>query len=406
MKKTNLLILATALLFASACSVAPKVPAPETQFDKSQALVDSESKSMSSASSAEIIKAMTTGWNLGNTFDATGTKNVRSEMSWGQPRTTKAMIEALAASGIKSIRIPISWHNHLIDKNYTIDPKWMTRVKEVVDWAIGADMYVIINSHHDCNNSPSAMRAGNGYYPNTTNYEESKRFLENIWTQIGMAFNNGYDEHLIFETMNEPRLCGTGHEWWFDPYAKECQDAAENLNKLNQDTLNAIRATGGNNEKRLVACPGLQASPDSALADEFKMPEDIVKERLIVSVHMYSPYNFAMESPGATKYTKQMKNSNALTFKRLNDKFVSKGYPVYVGEYGATNKNNLEDRVAWFTDFISDSGNYGIPCFLWDNGVWEVKGKDYNEHYGYYNRNEQTWFFLEILDAIVAASKN
>ena len=401
MKKTNLMIFALFLALMTACSAEPKLKAPETVFDKDNAIKDSGSKAFNSDSAIETVKAMKTGWNLGNTLDATGTKRVTSETSWGQPKTTKAMIDGLAASGIKSIRIPVSWHNHIIDKNYTVDTKWMLRVKEIVDWAISDDMYVILNLHHDNGSSPAALKACEGFYPNSANYEESKRYLENVWTQICLAFNNGYDEHLVFETMNELRLVGTGHEWWFDPNAEECRDAAESLNKLNQVALNAIRASGGNNEKRFVACPGLQASPDSALAAAFKMPEDIESGRLIVSAHMYSPYRFAMESPGATKYTAGFRTENVNMFKRLNDTFIASGYAVYIGEYGATNKNNLDDRVAWFHDFIKYTRNYGISCFLWDNGVWKVSGNDYNEHYGFYDRNNQKWFFPEILDAIV-----
>ena len=41
-----------------------------------------------------------------------------------------------------------------------------------------------------------------------------------------------------------------------------------------------------------------------------------------------------------------------------------------------------------------------MPCFLWDNGVWEVEESDYNEHYGYYNRRTQKWYFPEIIKAI------
>ena len=131
------------------------------------------------------------------------------------------------------------------------------------------------------------------------------------------------------------------------------------------------------------------------------MPQDIAPGRLIVSVHMYSPYDFAFQSPGSKKYTTSHRTSNATTFKRLNEKFVANGYAVYIGEYGATNKNNLEDRVSWFHDFIKYTKNYGIACFLWDNGNYKVTGTDYNEHFGFYDRNNQKWYFPEILDAIV-----
>ena len=59
------------------------------------------------------------------------------------------------------------------------------------------------------------------------------------------------------------------------------------------------------------------------------------------------------------------------------------------------------------TFFLTTAKEYGIPCCLWDNGVWEVaKGStDYSEHYGYYNRRTQTWYFPEIINQIVESTK-
>lgn len=381
----------------------PEDPGVILMFDESVAIKDTGSKAFTCTSATEVVKRMTLGWNLGNTLDATGGAGLNTETSWGQPKTTKEMIDGLAKSGIKTIRIPVSWSRHMDRKTYTVNAEWMSRVKTIVDWAIENDMYVVLNCHHDNFNNPRKMPAVSGYYPNSTNKNESERFLLNLWTQIALAFNDGYDEHLIFETMNEPRLCGTNHEWWFDANAADCKDAAACLNEYNQLVVDTIRASGGNNQKRMIACPGLAASPDSALAAAFKMPVDDEPDKLIVSVHMYTPYSFAMQSPGERTFTSSHKANLVQYFGKLNTRFISKGYPVYIGEYGATNKDNLEDRVAWFDYFIKESRKYGMTCMLWDNGVWEVKNNDYNEHYGFYNRREQTWYFPEILAAMTAA---
>ena len=378
------------------------------KFNRDRAVKDTGSVKFKECTAIELVRDMKTGWNLGNTFDATGGGGgLKSETSWGQPRTTREMIDGLADSGIKTLRIPVSWTHHIADSNYTIDPAWMARVKEVVDWAIEDDMYVVINIHHDNYAKNSKMPELSGFYPTDENYENSADFVCNIWGQIALAFNNGYDEHLVFEVLNEPRLQGTNEEWWYNPKSEKSKMAMDNLNKLNQNILDIIRASGGNNKKRMVAFPSLQASPDSALAATFKMPVDYdgSKNRLIVSVHMYTPYSFAMESPGVIEYSDSVKKEFTYMFKRLNDNFIKNGYAVYIGEYGATNKNNLADRVAWFRDFIKESRAYGMTCILWDNGVWNVKGDDYSEHYGYYNRYDQTWFFPDILDAIIEESK-
>ena len=403
--KTLFLVLLTLSAFLNAAETSA---VERVTFNRSTAIIDSGNKSFTERKAIDLVRDMETGWNLGNTLDATGGRaDLSSETSWGQPRTTKAMIDGLAASGIKSIRIPVSWHRHIIDDEYTIDPRWMVRVKEIVDWAIDDGMYVIINIHHDNYMKNVKMPELAGFYPSDENYEISANFVCNVWAQISLAFNNGYDEHLVFEALNEPRLAGTDEEWLYNPSSGKSQKAMKNLNKLNQNILDVIRASGGNNKKRLVAFPSLQASPDSAFAATFKMPQDYdkSKDRLIVSVHMYTPYNFAMQSPGVTKYSDTVKREFTSKFKKLNDTFIKKGYAVYIGEYGATNKNNLQDRVSWFRDYIKESRAYGITCFLWDNGVWKVEGSKYDEHYGFYNRKNQSWYFPEIIEAITQEVK-
>ena len=373
-------------------------------YNKCIAVTDKGNKSFTEVKAIDLVKEMKAGWNLGNTFDATGGDNsLQSEISWGQPYTTKAMIDGLAASGIQTVRIPVSWSHHIIDADYTIDPAWMTRVKEVVDWAIDDGLYVILNIHHDNYARDEKMPPLSGFYPTEENYENSANFVCNVWAQIALAFNNGYDQHLIFEVLNEPRLCGTEEEWYYNPASKKSYNAMKILNKLNQGILDTIRASGGNNKNRLVAFPSLQASPDSAFSSAFKMPQDYDarNHRLILSVHMYTPYSFAMESPGIREYSDSVKREFTSIFKRLDEQYISKGYAVYIGEYGATNKNNLKDRVAWFHDFIKEAGAYGMPCILWDNGIWEVEGQAYDEHYGFYNRSEQSWYFPDILNAII-----
>lgn len=426
-------IIATAILFCAGCSskessknatdknAQEKQPATvekidiqnykveEPIFAKDRAVKDavteSEKKAFNSNSAIETVKNMKTGWNLGNTLEATGSRTLSSETSWGQPKTTKAMIDQLAKDGMKTIRVPVSWSNHIIDSNYTIDPEWMTRVKQVADWALSDDLYVILNIHHDDWNSPGKMPRGKGFYPNKTNFEESARFISNVWAQICLAFNNGYDEHLIFEVLNEPRLKGTQYEWRYDANSPECVESAEILNVYNQIALDTIRKSGGNNLKRFVSIPGLRADCGCAMNGVFKMPQDREEGRLILSVHMYSPYNFAMESPGATEFTQKMGSELALTFKNLNENFIKKGYAVIIGEYGATNKNNLPERVKWFKWFIKYSRRYGMTSCLWDNAQWDVSNvdpKDYTEHFGFYNRTKQTWYFPEILEAIMS----
>ena len=371
-----------------------------------------DKKSTETYDATQIVTMMKFGWNLGNTLDALGgswKKGLNTQTAWGQPLTTKEMIDGLAKSGVKTIRIPVSWSEHVIDKYYTIDPKWMARVKEIVTWAYENDMFIILNSHHDNFDQNKKIPAGKGvYYPSEENYEESKKFLTCLWKQISSHFIE-FDYHLIFETLNEPRPKGTSNEWWYDQNSPVCKKYMGTLNKLNQDIVNTIRASGGNNTHRVIMVPSLAASPDAALSKDFRIPTDTVENRLAISVHMYTPYNFAMASPGDIKFTEAHQKELSTIFRKLYNKFVSAGTPVVIGEMGATNKNNLQDRINWFNFFITEARKNSIyTCCLWDNGVWEINEKDpkdkiYSEHYGYYNRTKQTWYFPELIKTAIKA---
>ncbi len=352
--------------------------------------------------SVDLVKDMKIGWNLGNTLDAfeDGVRNqgVSSESCWGQPLTTPEMFTGLYKSGIRTVRIPITWHNHISDGKYTIDPDWMARAEEIVGWALDAGLYVIINSHHDTA-VLSKVSYGQGYYPNYDSRGESINFLTRVWEQVAEAFKE-YDGHLIFELMNEPRLRGHEREWWYDASNVDCKNALTLICDYEQRCLDVIRKSGGNNASRYVMVPGYVASPQGAMNDVFKLPEDSASDRLIVSVHAYDPWVFAGENPGVSEFTEEARQGITSTFDQLGKTFTQKGIGVVVGECGATNKNNLAEREAWFRYYFEAAKKNGISAIIWDNGSYEV-GADGNvsEHYGYYKRTEQTWYFPSLLKA-------
>lgn len=386
------------LLILSLCSsLFAKV---KISYDSKVAVKDTGKVEFHDMNAIEIVEKMETGWNLGNTLDATGGRTLASETSWGMPKTTKEIIDGVAAAGFKTIRIPVSWQKHIIDGNFTIDPAWMSRVKEVVDWAIGAGMYVILNVHHD-NSMPPMNGVIQGYYPDSKSSVESEKYIANIWSQIALAFNNGYDEHLVFETLNEPRLRGTDQEWSFTNGSALCLEAAAAINAMNQTALDVIRKSGGNNAKRFVMFPGYAATPAAVLSDSFVIPKDKVPGHILISVHMYTPFMFAGQSPGSKVFLPKMQNDLVNQFKKLNEKFVANGYGVVIGEYGAVNKDNLEERVKYFDTYIKFAKKYGLAACLWDNGKWKIKDDDYSERFGYYDRRERVWVFPEIVEAIM-----
>src|SRR5574344_2886829 len=95
--------------------------------------------------------------------------------------------------------------------------------------------------------------------------------------------------------------------------------------------------------------PSMCAS--STYTSDFKLPTDTASDKLLVSVHAYSPYNFAMyNSTGLdTKFDDTDKTSLNSLFKTWHDAFTAKGIGVVIGEASASNKNNLDERVKWAT---------------------------------------------------------
>lgn len=338
-------------------------------------------------SSTELVKEMNIGWNLGNTLDATSGFMLSSEISWGNTKTKKEMIDMVKEAGFNVIRLPITWQNHMGPApEYVLHSNWMDRIQEVVDYAIDNDMYVIINLHHE-----------EWHFPSYDNLETAKTQLLTVWSQIAERFKD-YDEHLIFEAMNEPRMVGTSLEW-----TGGNAEAHDVINQLNAAFLDLIRnKTTGNNPYRHVMLPTYAASSGSNVLSNFVVPED---DKVIVSIHAYTPYNFALNKSGTNKFdstnSADTRDIHSL-FESLDQYFIQKGIPVIIGEFGAMNKENLEARVDWAEYYVKTATSYGIPCIWWDNGVFTGDG----ENFGLLNRRELTWAYPEIVDALMKGLSN
>ncbi len=354
----------------------------------------SQTASAASAKTAKQITAeMGAGWNLGNTLDATGGSGLSSETSWGNPKTTKAMIDAVKKEGFNTVRIPVSWGKHTSGSDFKINSDWMARVKQVVDYCIDNDMYVILNIHHDTDKKY--------YYPSSAYKTQSLNFIRSIWKQISTEFKN-YDQHLIFETMNEPRLVGTGDEWWFpvnNPNSN-VKDSINIINQLNQAAVDVIRASGGNNAQRCIMVPGYGASIDGCATSGFKLPNDTVSDRLIVSVHAYTPYNFCLNGSGTSVFSSSLKSEVDQLFNTLNTKYLSKNIPVVIGETSASNKGNKAERLKWAEYFCGKASKLGVPCVLWDNNAYN--NSDKGEAHGHLNRSTLSWYDKSFVDKIVS----
>ena len=382
-----------------------------TSFDKNKAVTDSKTAYFDPGLKAStVINEMGFGWNLGNTLDAhngnSPNEGLSSETSWGNPKTTASMIQNIAKKGFKTIRVPVTWHNHLIDNSYTIDPNWMKRVKEVVDLCIANGLYVILNTHHD--QADYGVSYGKGYYPTSNQLAESERFLLNVWSQIVLAFNNGYDQHLIFEALNEPRLKGQAQEWWYNGNA-ECEEAIRSINEFNNLIHSVIRNSRGNNLYRFLMYTSGAAAFSYVTASTFTMPDDTAwspkTKRLFVSVHMYSPYDFALNPDmGKNIFTDAYKNELESNFQALYSRFVKNGYYVVVGEMGACDKKNDAERIKWGQYFIERTRRLKMACVIWDNNVYNTNWNP-EEKFGLFHREQGTWESNDYVNILINASK-
>ncbi len=374
MKKLITLLLALTLIITLASACAKEQEEPYVPTTHNNLAIE-----YTSISSEELMNRLDIGWNLGNTLDAP-----EGENAWGQPTTTPEMITKIKELGFNLIRIPVSWGLHT-DEDFNIDPEWMDRVQEVVDYAISIDMYVIINSHHD----------NDFYYPTGKNYEEQgEKFFNAIWTQIAERFKD-YDQHLIFEAMNEPRLTGTDWEWNIDISNKRCARAVEIINQYNQSFVDIVRASGGRNLDRFLMMSCYAGNGSYAVIDEFIIPTDTVEDRLMLSYHAYTPYNLAMgTSYDYVAFDADGKRQVDWVFKMVKEKFLDKGIPCIVTEMGCINKGNPQARYDWGEYYISKGKEYGVTCVWWDN-----QHNDFGEEsYGLFDRTN-----LEIFDEAMPA---
>lgn len=330
----------------------------------------------------ELLAGMTVGWNLGNTLDAHGAGNtLASETYWGNPETTKEMIDAIAAQGINTVRIPVTWGEHLgSGPDYLIDEAWLDRVEEVVDYCLEDGMYVILDTHHETNYWLSL---------DEEDLDQTAEELKAIWTQIAERFKDR-DSHLLFEGMNEPRTQGSAGEW-----SGGTPNERGAVNRLNGVFLDAVRATGGENATRcLILCTYGNNASLAAMRD-LKRYDD---PNIAVALHLYTPYVFTFEGEGhVSVWDGSLQKDLDTNLRQIQSQFIAKGMPVIVTEFGAVNKGNTEDVVRWLEGYLGAMNQYQIKCVWWDNGIYEGDG----ECFGIFDRNNLTWYSPEVADALV-----
>ena len=353
-KKTAAIICSAVLIATNVFSVA-----------SAQANTDTE---MRDITTMELVHDMGLGINLGNTFESCGDwiaqwgdGSVQSyETAWGSPMITQQMIQGYADEGFGVLRVPVAWSN-LMGDNYTISADYLAAVKEVVDWALDCNMYVILNIHYD-----------NGWFAGfSTDKDTCMTKYTRVWNQLSDAFQ-GYDDYLMFESLNEE---GCWNDIW-NRYGGSYSDkvvAFNLLNEINQKFVDIVRSSGGNNAKRHLLIAGYATDFDLTCDDLYKMPDD-PENRCAVSVHYYTPSTFAILEEDADWGTARQTWGTTDDFTQLNNymemmktNFIDKGIPVIVGEYGCTKKNKDADSVNLFISSVCEAAyTRGLCPVLWD----------------------------------------
>lgn len=352
---------------------------------------DRGTEDMNGYSAEEIVAQMGIGWNLGNTFDATGGNQLNvfsQEQSWGNPIVEKELLHAVKEAGFTTIRIPVTWYRHLsADGSYTIDQAFLDRIKTIVDYAYEEELFVILNMHHEeWLNVPDLAE----------NYEELGIELSAIWSQLAENFGE-YDYHLIFEAMNEPRMAGTDLEWSGN------QQAYAAVNYLNQVFVNTVRGSQtGYNKERCLMIPGYAASASPAVLESIAIPtvNGEAAKNIIISVHCYSPYNFCLSDAMMNFDPEDSACVGEIDylFRNLQSLFLDNGIPVVIGETSATNKNNTAEREKWAYYMGSKAAAYGVPIVIWDNGA---NGSSGGENHAYINRRTYEWNYPTVVQALM-----
>jgi len=321
------------------------------------------------STAVEIAKNIKIGLNVGNTLEATG-----SETGWGNPLITNDLIKAIKQNGFNAIRLPCDWNQYADPTTAKISASWLARVKQVVQYCVDNQLYVILNIHWD-----------GGWLEN--NCTVDKQVANNakqkaFWEQIATTFRD-FDEHVLFASANEPNVA----------------DATQMsvLLSYHQTFINTVRASGGKNAYRVLVVQGPSTDIEKTNNLMASLPTDKTPNRMMAEVHYYTPYNFCGltkdETWGNMAYywganyhstTDAAHNSTwgeeatvDTNFGLMKKQFVDKGIPVVIGEFGVIRRDNLTGDAlklhlasrAYFLKYVTKQAiANGLLPFFWDTG--------------------------------------
>lgn len=374
--KTKLLLAVSAAfaLMATFCACTPKA----------------EQKDAESLTAMQYAESLGLGWNLGNCLDAHN-EGVATESYWhtdkgGLQLATQETFDAVKKAGFGSVRIPVTWMGQVGDApEYKVEEKWMARVTEVAGYAKKAGLKAIINIHHDGGAANQPGKANHHWLIVEKAAQDSlfndsvKAKLAAIWTQIATNFKEEGD-WLMFETMNEIH----DGNWGGGGNTTDGGKQYKVLNEWNQTCVDAIRAAGGENEKRFIGVPGYVCNPDLTI-EHLVLPTDKTKDHLLVAVHSYDPWDYAgsgLHSEWGHTGKDIVEGTSEKTYTdmldRLYNKYVVNGIPVYFGEFGCVHRadDHAEGFRKYYLEYVVKAfRDHKMTGFVWDNG-YDMQGDD------------------------------
>ena len=338
-------------------------------------------------SAGQAVLNMGAGWNLGNTLDSnsgdldnmwieayTSRTPKDYETAWGQPEATRALIHMFKEAGFGAIRVPVTWYPHmgtitLHNQNQwdpstwsgtEVDPAWMARVKEVVDYVIDEGMYCILNVHHDTGAGSTAWLIAS-----VDGFDAAKTRYQALWEQIANQFKD-YGPKLLFESYNE--MLDPYDSWCFASFATPdrydatvATSAYNGINSYARLFAETVRATGGNNAYRNLivntygACSG-DGTWNSHLSEPLtQMALSEEPGHIAIQVHSYWD---------ATQFNSQKADIDRL-FTNLDTHIIKRlGVPVIIGEWGGSTEGD-DPNVRFASYFSQKAKAAGIAAFWW-----------------------------------------
>lgn len=353
------------------------------------------------SNAVQLAAKIKLGWNLGNSLEAIG-----GETAWGNPKTTKALIDKVKQSGFNAVRLPCSWDQHVVNRSTNqIKPEWLDRVKEVVQYCVDNDLYVLLNIHWD-----------GGWLDGNINAQAQAAVIEKqkaFWKQIALKLRD-FDEHLMFASANEPPV-----------------DNATQMSILlsyHQTFINTVRSTGGRNSYRVLVIQGPSTDIDKTTTLMNTLPTDPAPNRMMMEVHYYGPWQFCgltedaswgkmfyywgkdyHSATDASRNTSWGEEDYVVTeFQKMKTKFVDKGIPVVLGEYGVIRRTtltgdaltlHLASRAHWNKYITQQAKANGMLPFYWDEGALGNNG------FGIINRQNNTVGDQQVLDSLIRGAQ-